>query len=502
MRVGRSWPWAVLLVAGAMALWHLGVGTGLPGGGDAAPEDAAERSPEPRTAEGPVLEGQPAPPDVPTTTFTLRVVNARGQPLAYAWVRLRTHGARSRVVRAQADETGLVSVELEGERVASVEVEVRGSSRPVRIASWSEGRTPEELAKVLHVAEGLDLVVGFTQDVEGARREMRVVFRVLDPAGGAPGVWLMDRSDAWGRFILGPFPTEVEVEVGLGAFVVAPDLPKPLGLVARTRPGAEPLELTIPRPTLRVSVPGVAKDAEVPVGRLLTFLNGWGGGGSSLRRLNGGVFEVEGVIPHHGIDLIVGPLADGRYGVLRGMQAEAEPVEIELVAGKAVRGQATAPEGTDRFDGHALLEGDGWAQRLPLEAGGWFGAPGVPPGQVRVWVEARDADSGATLVGVFRGSHDGRLLVPLRPGFVLAGRVRLDEVDPPRIRRPRLLLGTPLEWRVLPLGTDGRFRAVVPGGETELILAADPAEGSEEWRGLWSSRIDRDHDELDLPQRR
>ena len=485
----RRLPWlalmgAVCVGAGVLAWWGLAPDRD-PGSGPSPAAVTDDRSGVGPDVLAPELLGSgSASRKAPESTrFQLRVVNSRGNALSYAWVRIGAHAAPGAAsppapLRVQADETGLVKVDVEAARIAWVKVEVEGRDEPVVARAWKQGARPAEAAAELVPVDDVEQFLGVTQGPDGEiRADQRVLYRLAATSEAPAGACKSDRSDGRGVLVLGPFPRGSEIEVRPDDGERADATNPPADGWQRATANRQPVAILLaPRPTFRLKILGVAPDAEVPIG------TGWRG--PKLRRLTDGIWTPDEESMRHGGHFVIGPLEDGRFASLRDVRAEKEPIPVELEPGVALGGHVVRQGQSLRLEGAVIARGPGWESRTPLEPDGTFAFRGTPRGEASVWVEAFDKQASTRWVGIAERRGAAPLAIALVPAFVLSGRVRMTDVVPEEAASSALEISGTWGRRSLDLPADGQFRTVVPGGMTRVHVVSRAAFG-----GMWDGEV-------------
>jgi hypothetical protein len=423
------------------------------------PRAAPAKRPETASAEHAKPDPDPATPE----HLVFRLVDGRGQPLAYVRVRFTTAEA---VYEPSTNAEGRVEVDLDFGRLSRVEVSGSAGSTLAVV----EGR--EELdrlrAGTLPV-EGLAYLVVRTVDSRGdPRATQRILYR-RESTDEKPvlGFW-GETTDREGLSRLGPFRSGTRLQIR----------PGPRGerdLFTKTDwrtvvvDGSQVDLVVGDRPRLRLRVHREVSEEAIPVS-VLDPADGRPAFPSAT--LTPSQVWVAPALSLEVVEVFVGPTADGRFA-RRELAPEVEPIDVHLGPGLSVSGRASAQGLKTPLQGTVVAGGRGFLVRVLVDSDGGFRLPGVPDEPMRFTAELV-AEDGTAYFGEVQRRDEREVTIPVRPSLRLAGRVMFPDEATGAARPPKFgaqiqpasdTLTAPVPTTV---GSEGQFSLVLPAGRWRL----------------------------------
>ncbi len=416
------------------------------------PARALGRLSAPTDLESPVLVGNPPPgrtaraPEALTSSATddLRgggsarartqdvfIVDRSGRAVPYASVTVTietgthtTEEPASTETGSQTGPDGRTVLALPPGRPTAVRVETRGTGGLGRVTVFSRSSASAlDLSELAHlVLDAHELLIVRTVGEHGQPRpNERIEYRPLTQET-AGAVWGGDTSDGDALCYLGPYPTGVEVELRPGAFGRT-------GKEAEATPwsratvGGRTVDLNVgDNHPLRVRVLGLRPGQKDPIVVTSSATQ------QVVARSDGvdpsGVWTSNPLAAGHPVDVLVGPLDDGRYARRTGVVPGHGVVEIDLVAGTPLTGGVDLPDGSGTVSGTVRLTGRDFQIEVPLDEYGRFGFPGVPDEDVTLDVHGAYGQDGGRFLGhAILHDHD-RVGIEVVRSVRVSGRLR------------------------------------------------------------------------------
>jgi hypothetical protein len=469
------------------------------GAGDEAPVLTAAVTAAARAREaGAAPDGEPALAgvalDAPTEErIALRLVDRHGRPLSYARVTVRVavtdaRGTRAVASSAQADADGHVTFDVLSRRVLGVEVQLAARGGAQVVASFTGGVDAAQLERADLVAEGLEVLRARTVDGRGRGvADRRVVYRPR-VEGVEPSGWWGDRSDMAAQLVLGPFPSGSLVEIAPGPRSTG-DTQRDPGPWQQVRVDGTLVEVNVgDAPRLRLRIAGVAPDAEVAI-------NG------RASRLENGIWTGPEVHPRLGLDVMVGPLADGRFAALRTLFGEAEPIDVELEPGMRVTGRVVGGPTSTGWSGSILAKGALWHWTVPVGGDGSFTFPGLPTwGGASLQADVVAQATGRAHMGSVEWREQPHLDLAVVAALRITGRVHLEAREDPPAEVIHVSVGFTAQGREWPAqaAQDGTFTGTVPAGLVSVAAEIQLRDGRMAFTYENLGRVDADRSDVIL----
>jgi len=331
-------------------------------------------------AHGDAAKTPKSRPAEAATTHDLRLVDRAGRPIRGATVTFEVRARDgTRVVReASTDASGAARLDVPEGTLVRVRVDVgTGAANGLALERAAEsGLDLREFDEI--VAQEHAVLALRTVDTRGNPRPLqRILYRRAGQAGG----WWGETSDASGTCVVGTFPLHTRLEVRPGPRGLdSGQIDNPRGWQMVVVDGSV-VDLEVgDEPRLRLRVRGTYEPLQAPVA-VLDATTGEPLFPTHTATVAPEPWSAPALVPGKILEVLVGPLEDGRWKRMGPLVAQEEPIDVDLLPGTPLRGRVEGSSLPAGVRGRVRAVGRGFAVERAIAADGTFEFPGLPDEQ-------------------------------------------------------------------------------------------------------------------------